>query len=303
MQCATFRHWLIKLGLVGYQVPIVDCIPYMHSEGTGKFVFNPTFACNKDVRDWFWERITRLVTRLRGTQSPNQEILTPVLYVCREVFFIFEGRVTLEQVIGIGVDVFNAIIGSGYVIIIRGKHPSPRGWAGQGKYKEYIYFGNVFKACLLNPKSPVTTLDQLAAEDLANVTTAMEFFKKKLVDLDALRNWPGKASCFHRPLPIRVAGWDTVTATATMLVGHDSNIVLTPLQTACLSLQMHDIPEVVLGIRRFGSTLHTKNIVVTNNDSLSRIMGAIVRHSNGLTFVDEGALTPLVPGRDPAICV
>jgi hypothetical protein len=28
MQCATFRHWLIKLGLVGYQVPIVDCIPY-----------------------------------------------------------------------------------------------------------------------------------------------------------------------------------------------------------------------------------------------------------------------------------
>jgi hypothetical protein len=88
-----------------------------------------------------------------------------------------------------------------------------------------------------------------------------------------------------------------------MLVGLDSNIELTPLQTACLSLQMHDIPEVALAICQFGSTLRTKNIVVTNNASLSRIMGALVRHSNGLAFVDGAALTPLGPGSDPPICV
>jgi hypothetical protein len=302
MHCATFRHWLVRLGLVGFQVPIVDCIPYMHSDGAGKFIFNPKFARNEDVQEWFWERIMRLIARLQAAQSTNKELLTPVLYVCREVFFIFEGRAALEQVPEMGGDVFTAKIGSGSVLIIRGKHPSPRGWAGDGMYKEYMFFVNVFKACLMNPKSPGTALAQLAAEDLANVTAAMDFFRKKQVDLEALRNWPGKASCFHRPLSFRVAAWDSVTATAAMLVVHDSTIVLTPLQTACLSLQMHDIPEVVEGIRQFGSELRNVNIVVKNNASLARVMGAIVRHSNGLAFVDEAALAPTAPGSDSPMC-
>ena len=121
------------------------------------------------------------------------------------------------------------------------------------------------------------------------------------MDLETLKNWPGKTSCFHRPLDIRILAWNTITSTVVMLVDN-RKILLTPLQTDCLNLQMLDISEVCGGIQWFGSELHKVNIRVKDNTSLATVMDDIVRHSNGLAFVNEAVLGP-TEGGEPPICL
>jgi hypothetical protein len=69
-------------------------------------------------------------------------------------------------------DVVTADIGSDSIIIIWGKYPTPRGWAGEGRYKEYIFNLSLLKTCLMNPKSPVLFLSksrQLEREPLGHL--------------------------------------------------------------------------------------------------------------------------------------
>jgi hypothetical protein len=64
---------------------------------------------------------------------------------------------------------------------------------------------------------------------------------------------------------------------------------------------MSELPEIYRGVQEFAIQLRKLNISILNNTSLNRVVEAIVRHSNGLQFVDEAALPPKT-GNEYQIC-
>jgi hypothetical protein len=189
MRCATFRHLLKNMKLVDFEMPIVDAVPWMHPESDGKFSFTADLVRHADVMESFRGRLAKMIHRLSAPQRDTNDgpliRLTPVLYVCREVFFALESWTDMEMTTVDGLDgiVYKTIFRGLSLIIIHGKHPSPRGWAGIGRYREYHFFLDVFEGCLRSPDDPVTALAQINAEELIRVQAVHAFFEGKQVPL------------------------------------------------------------------------------------------------------------------------
>jgi hypothetical protein len=108
--------------LQGFQMPIVDAIPYIHKGGAGKFVLQESILRNPDVLAFFRQRITKMVIRLSESAGAGGTSLTPVLYVCREVFFTIAEWTEIEMtpVTGLEGIVFRAELQGIPLLVIRG---------------------------------------------------------------------------------------------------------------------------------------------------------------------------------------
>ena len=73
-------------------------------------------------------------------------------------------------------------------------------------------------------------VNKLLSLSLANVTASMKFFKGKEVDLEKLKNSPGKASCFHRQMQFREPSWEAITSSTKILAPNNKDYQLTPMQ-------------------------------------------------------------------------
>jgi len=282
MGCATFRHLLKNMDLLGFQMPIVDAIPYIHKGGAGKFVLRESILRSPDVLAFFRQRITKMVIRLSESAGAGGTSLTPVLYVCREVFFTIAEWTEIEMtpVTGLEGIVFRAELQGIPLLVIRGKHPSPRGWAGQGKYREYIYFLNVFKACLLNPRDPLAELTKIDEEELIRVAEMQRFFQLKGVALDGLSQL--RPSCFHRSTTFSQIGWDAIQKTIANIAPSMTK-QLPATDMALLTLQMFELDEIGQAIEQFGVKLSGK-VSLLEPSVVFTCMKSIVKHSNALAF-------------------
>jgi hypothetical protein len=299
MNCATFRHLLKNMKLVGFEMPIVDAVPWMHPESAGKFIFSEDLVTHADVMESFRGRLAKMIHRLSAPQRDTNDgpliRLTPVLYVCREVFFALKSWADMEMTTVDGLDgiVYKTLFRGVSLIIILGKHPSPRGWAGIGKYKEYFFFLNVFEACLRNPDDPVTALAEINAEELIRVQAVHAFFEGKQVPVDKMMVL--RPSCLHRSLECRRLSWDAIQATIDKIAPTMTE-KLSPELMALLSLQMEDIENIAVAIARFGTNLEGR-VSLKSPGEVYGLMTAIVKHSNALAFRVDSELETSIETR------
>jgi hypothetical protein len=192
----------------------------------------------------------------------------------------------MTPVIGLGNIVFQAEPQGIPLLVIRGKHPSPRGWAGKGKYNEYFYYLNVFKSYLFNPVDPLAELTNINTEELRRVAAMQQFFQEKEVPLEVLLKL--RPSCFHRSLSARKIGWDTIQKTIDKIAPSMTE-KLPATHLALLSLQMDNLEEIGQAIEQFGVKLFGK-VSLREPLVVFRCMRSIVQHSNALAFRLDSAL-------------
>ena len=292
MRCATFRHLLKRMDLVPFEMPIVDALTYIHRVSAGKFVFTEDLVRHTDVLAWFRLRLTKMVYRMSVPEIDAHGSLltrlTPVIYVCREVFFAIEEwqDMKMQTVLGLSGIVFKTAFRGFSLIIIKGKHFSPRGWAGEGKYREYHFYVNVYIACLRNPDDPVTALAEIDAEELIRVQAMQAFFVEKQVPVDKLQQL--RPSCLHRSLELRRESWDAIQFTIDKIAPTMTS-TLPPELIALLSLQMDDLENIPAAIASFGHHLAGR-IHLTEPGEVLALMRAVVKHSNALAFRVDSAL-------------
>jgi hypothetical protein len=283
------------MDLLGFNMPIVDGIPYIHKGGAGKFLLQEPILRNPHVLAFFRERVVKMVKRLSESTDSVGTPLTPVLYVCREVFFTVRewAEMKMTSVRGLEGVVWQATLQGTQLLVVNGKHPSPRGWAGKGRYGEYHYFVNVFKVCLLNPRDPYEELKKIDEEELLRVQEMQDFFRDKQVDLDGLLEV--RPSCFHRSVECSRIGWDaiqkTISKIAPLMTGQ-----LHVNEMARLTLQMLELPEIGEAVEQFGVKLSGK-VSLLEPSVVFKCMESIVKHSNALAFRLDSAIEQSITGR------
>jgi len=285
--------------IVDFEMPIVDAVPWMHPESAGKFIFTADLVRHADVMESFRRRLAKMIHRLSAPQRDTNDgpliRLTPVLYVCREVFFALESWTDMEMTTVDGLDgiVYKTIFRGLSLIIIHGKHPSPRGWAGIGRYREYHFFLDVFEGCLRSPDDPVTALAQINAEELIRVQAVHAFFEGKQVPVDKMMVL--RPSCLHRFLECLRLSWDAIQDTIDKIAPTMTE-KLPPELMALLSLQMDDIENIAAAITRFGTNLEGR-ISLTSPGEVYGLMTAVVKHSNALAFRVDSELATSIETR------
>jgi stage V sporulation protein SpoVS len=186
-----------------------------------------------------------------------------------------------DDVEGLEGVVFRATICGIAVLLIHGVHPSPRAWIGAGAYQRYVYCMHVFRACLQNPANPAAAWKQIVLADKENVDQMRQFFLRKKVDLQDIKNV--KNSCLHRVLSCVSSSWEAIEKTAQILCATK----LKPLEIAILATQADDIEGVAVGITAFGTALAALQVSRTSMVPTG-VMEGIVRLSNFLAFTHDG---------------
>jgi stage V sporulation protein SpoVS len=140
---------------------------------------------------------------------------------------------------------------------------------------------HVFRACLQNPANPTAAWKQIVLADKENVDQMRQFFLRKKVDLQDIKNV--KNSCLHRVLSCVSSSWEAIEKTAQILCATK----LKPLEIAILATQADDIEGVAVGITAFGTALAALQVSRTSMVPTG-VMEGIVRLSNFLAFTHDG---------------